>query len=175
MSIALAHLYTGDGKGKTTAAMGLAVRARGCGMRVRVMQFMKQQPTGEQRQLESLGVEFERAFSDCDKFVWDMNDVERAEYTQAQRELFERARTECASGSAQMLILDEALSATYLGAFSQTELCELVRSRRPGLEIVLTGRGAGDELIAVCDYVTEMRMLRHPMDQGIAARRGIEY
>ena len=89
--------------------------------------------------------------------------------------LFERARAECASGSAQMLILDEALSATYLGAFSQNELCELVRSRRPGLEIVLTGRGAGDELIAVCDYVTEMRMLRHPMDQGIAARRGIEY
>ena len=120
-------------------------------------------------------MEFERALTDCDKFVWDMNDVERAEYTQAQRELFERARTECASGSAQMLILDEALSATYLGAFSQNELCELVRSRRPGLEIVLTGRGAGDELIAVCDYVTEMRMLRHPMDQGIAARRGIEY
>lgn len=175
MSIALSHLYTGDGKGKTTAAMGLAVRACGRGMRVRVMQFMKQQPTGEQRQLEALGVQFERASSECSKFVWDMGDAERAAYVQAQRELFERAQAECAQGEAQLLILDEALSATYLGAFSQAELCELVRTRRQGLELVITGRGAGDELMATCDYVTEMRMLRHPMEQGIPARRGIEF
>lgn len=175
MNIALCHLYTGDGKGKTTAAMGLALRARGRGLSVRVMQFMKQQPTGEQRLLESLGVGFERASSDCTRFVWNMSEAERAQYAQSQRELFERARGECARGSVDLLILDEALSATYLGAFSQAELCELVKSRRPGLELVITGRGACDELIAACDYVTEMRALRHPMEQGIAARRGIEY
>lgn len=175
MNISLTHLYTGEGKGKTTAAMGLAVRARGRDMQVRVMQFMKQRPTGEQRMMERLGITFERADSDCEKFVWNMTEQERAEYTRAQRELFERAQQECASGNAHMLILDEALSASRLGAFSQRELCALVRSRRPGLELVITGRGADEELMDACDYVTEMVKRRHPMDEGIAARRGIEF
>ncbi len=166
------QLYTGNGKGKTTAAIGQAVRAVGHGMRVVIIQFMKGRQYGELAvadRLEGLTIEqYGR-----DEFVDPDNpaaaDVELA------RKGWERAREIITDRSIDMLILDEINVAVSFGLIPLGSVREFVLNKPAGLELVLTGRYAPDELIELADTVTEMREIRHHYDRGVEARKGIEY
>lgn len=166
------HIYTGDGKGKTTAAVGLAVRAAGAGMRVLLVQFLKGRETAELAPLRQLGVEIVRS-DDVTKFIPDMTPAEREICRAAQQRCLAAARD--GMETHDMLILDEAFGAAATGMIDAGRLETLVRGKPSRLELVLTGRDAPPELIALADYVSEIRCVRHPYDKGVKARRGIEF
>jgi cob(I)alamin adenosyltransferase len=171
MKHACVQIYTGDGKGKTTAAMGLALRAAGQGLRVKVVQFLKGRDSGEVNALERLGVEVVRV-SAGGKFLWDMDDVEKAALRRDALAVLTVIHGWL--GEADVLVLDEALGALHGGLLTMDEIVSIIR-QRGGTELVLTGRAAPDELVALADLVTEMRPVKHYMDAGIKARKGIEF
>ena len=165
------HVYTGNGKGKTTAALGLAVRAAGAGMRVYIAQFVKGMHYSE---LDSLvrysdHITLKQYGRDC--FI---EQEPTAEDIRAARKGLEEVKGVLASGEYQMVILDEANIATRYNLFSADELLDLVRSRPESVEIVITGRNADPKVIAVADLVTEMKEIKHYHNRGIEARKGIE-
>lgn len=166
----LLHLYYGDGKGKTTAAMGLALRALGSGKRVVVLQFLKGGQSGEIPLLEQLGAKIYRGKAG-QKFVFQMNDAEKAETRALQNANLAAAMAE----PADLLILDEAGSAWELDMADKALLQQAVLQRPAGQECVLTAHAAPQWMLDAADYVTEMKCLRHPYQKGIAARKGIEY
>lgn len=168
----LVHIYTGDGKGKTTAAVGLAVRARGAGLSVLLVQFLKGRETAELGPLASLGVEILRD-EQTRKFLFYMNAAERAECLRRQHAVFEKAAA--LLPRYDLVILDELLGAVAVEAVALGEAARLVRGKPERTELVLTGRDAPDELTGLADYVSEIRAVRHPYEQGVGARRGIEF
>lgn len=170
----LLHLYMGNGKGKTTAAVGLCVRCIGAGKRVFFAQFLKGRPTAELDPLRRLGVEIRRT-DPVLKFVRDMNERERADCEASCRGLFSDARAKMKSGEYGLIVLDEALDAVNLGFVGEEELCAALTERAAQTEAVLTGRSPGAVLLEAADYISEIGCLRHPYQRGIAARRGIEY
>lgn len=165
------QIYTGDGKGKTTAAMGLALRAAGGGLCVKVVQFLKGRDSGELQALDQLGVEVRRV-SAGGKFFWDMDDKDKARLRHDVQDML--AVIHGWLGEADVLILDEALGALHSGALELSEIIYIIDARG-GTEIVLTGRNAPDELVRLADLVTEMRPVKHYMDAGVPARKGIEF
>jgi cob(I)alamin adenosyltransferase len=166
------QIYTGDGKGKTTAAMGLALRAVGQGLCVKIVQFLKGRESGEVTTLEKLGVEIRRV-SAGSKFLWDMDEAEKAALRRDGQAMLEVIHGWL--GEADVLILDEALGALHGGGLlTLDELTDIIE-HRGGTEIVMTGRNAPDELISRADLVTEMRPVKHYMDAGVNARKGIEF
>lgn len=167
----LVHIYTGDGKGKTTAALGLALRACGAGLRVMIVQFLKGRDTGELGPLVRLGIPVVRG--DVRKFIPDMTEDEREECRRQQQACLARAQT--AAPGCDLLVLDEVIGAAASSMIAPEELMRFVREKPPHTELVLTGRDAPAGLIALADYVSEIRCVRHPFDKGVAARRGIEY
>ncbi len=165
------QVYTGHGKGKTTAAMGLAMRAAGQGLAVKIVQFMKGRDTGELAPLQRLGIDVLRA-SRSEKFFHTMTEDEKAALrTNALAVL---RRIEAWLDSIDLLILDEALGALSCGVVKLDELLHIMDARG-GTEVVITGRNAPDEIVKKADLVTEMREVKHYMQRGIAARKGIEY
>ena len=176
MNTGLIHIYTGDGKGKTTAAMGLALRALGRGFRVEIFQFCKSTDSGELHSLSKLdGVRIHRADCHINKFSWQMDEAEKAQWLSAMGALFDRAGRIAAEGGADVLILDELMGAIHSGAITSAQAAQLIARKAPGTELVLTGRAAPESLIALADYVTEMCCIKHPYTQGIGARQGIEF
>ena len=168
----LVHIYFGDGKGKTTAALGLALRALGNGWRVCVCQFLKGAKSGETEALERFeGAVLLRAEGGTGKFLWQMDENERAACLAGQRALLERA----AAVDADLYVLDEAIDAAQVGAFSMETLLKRVEALRARGEVALTGHEAPEALLSRADYITRMQKLRHPYDHGVRARRGIEY
>lgn len=172
----LVHIYTGDGKGKTTAAIGLGIRACGRGLRVLMVQFLKGMPTGEMFSLKALepGFLLYRG-TQTTKFTWEMNREEREQAAAEQQDIFAYARGKAENGDCDLLILDEVLGAASCGLLDKECLIEFVKNKPPELELVLTGREATPELISLADYVSEIRAVRHPADKGINARKGIEF
>ena len=170
MERGLAHLYWGDGKGKTTAAMGLALRALGSGKRVVIVQFLKGGKSGEIPLLEQLGAKIYRGKAG-QKFVFQMNDAEKAATRELQNANLRAAQQE----PADLLILDEAGSAWELDMVDKELLKAVVLERPAEQECVLTAHGAPDWMLETADYSTEMKCHRHPYQKGIAAREGIEY
>ena len=169
----LIHLYCGDGKGKSTAAVGLSIRAAGAGMKVVFCQFFKDGTSSELKVLRSLP---EAEVLVCERHFGrfrNMSEEEKAEAKEAYSALLEAAIAKAAG--AGLLVLDEAVSACNHGILSEERLLAFLRSKPEGLEVVLTGRNPSEALQSAADYVTEMRKLRHPFDWGIAAREGIEY
>lgn len=166
----LVHLYYGDGKGKTTAAMGLALRALGSGKRVAVLQFLKGGQSGEIPLLEQLGAKLYRGKAG-QKFVFQMNDAEKAETRALQNANLAAAMAE----PADLLVLDEAGSAWELDMVDKALLQQAVLQRPVGQECVLTAHAAPQWMLDAADYVTEMKCIRHPYQKGIAARKGVEY
>ena len=166
----LLHLYYGDGKGKTTAAMGLALRALGSGKKVVILQFLKGGQSGEIPLLEQLGAKIYRGKAG-QKFVFQMNDAEKAATRQLQNANLAAAMAE----PADLLILDEAGSAWELDMVDKELLQKVVLERPAGQECVLTAHAAPQWMLNAADYVTEMKCCRHPYQKGIAARKGIEY
>lgn len=167
------HLYTGDGKGKTTAAIGLAVRAAGCGLSVMFSQFMKGNDTGELRSLEKLeNVRILR--SDCNfGFYSSMSDADKRALTEIHNRILDRLLAAAQSRTCQMLVLDEITYPVKWGLLDTEKLRTLLACG--DVELVCTGRDAAQFLRDAADYITEMRCVRHPFDKGVAARRGVEY
>lgn len=175
MEQGLVQLYTGDGKGKTTAAMGLALRAAGRGRAVTVVQFLKAEETGEvliinERlpQIRIIRTARQAAFS------WSLDQAGRDRAAEDVREGIGVAQGIMAAGGCDLLVLDEIVTAAAIGYCRVDDILALIAARPPALELVLTGRGATPELIGAADLVTEMRKVCHPFDRGIGARRGIE-
>ncbi len=171
----LIHLYYGEGKGKTTAAMGLALRAAGCGKRVLIVQFLKGRPSGEVELLQSLpGITLLRG-KELKKFSWEMSEEEKQGALRLDNELMETAFQKARQGECDLLVLDEALGACGCGLLGEEALLAFLRGKPKELEVVLTGRGPGSEMLELADYATEMRKEKHPYDQGVQARRGVEF
>ncbi len=165
------QIYTGDGKGKTTAALGLALRATGHGMRTYVGQFMKGQSYGE---LDALR---DHPHITVEQYG-DVRCIRREEVTpeyiaQARRGL-ERAREALLSGQYDLVVLDEVNVTVWFGLLTVEEVLAFLDERPTHVEVILTGRRAPQELIERADLVTEMREIKHYYQQGVAARKGIE-
>lgn len=170
--LGLVHIYTGNGKGKTTAAFGLAMRAAGRGLNVLIMQFMKPSD-GYGEQIACLNhPNIELVCAGLDHFVSDRPGREDIE---AATDALRRAEVLLATGKYDVAILDESINAVRLGLFDSKELVESLERRPGNIEVVLTGRGMTPELEEYADLVTEMRLVKHPYDRGIDARKGIEY
>ena len=170
MKQGLVHLYCGEGKGKTTAAMGLALRALGHGEAVVIVQFLKGGETGELAGLRKLGAVILRGKAGK-KFAFQMNEAEKAETRALQTENLQKAL----ALPCDLLILDEACAACRLGLVDETVLKKAVLQKPAQREVVLTGREPADWMLAAADYCTEMQCRRHPYEKGIAAREGVEY
>jgi len=169
----LVVLHTGDGKGKTTAALGLALRAVGHGFPVCMVQFIKGKwASGEHRAAELLGDRFE-IHPMGDGFTWDTKD--RAQDMRRVREGWELAMRKVATGRYRMLILDEILYVLSYDYFPLAEVLDFLKNRPPDLHVVLTGRNPPPELIEAADLVTEMVNVKHPYQAGIKAQKGIEF
>jgi cob(I)alamin adenosyltransferase len=165
-------LNTGDGKGKSSSAFGVMGRAWARGWRVGVVQFVKggKWKTGERALADHLGVEWHTL---GDGFTWESADLD--ESAALGRHAWEVARAKLASGDYDLLILDEL---TYVVTFGWVPVADVVAGitgRAPGTNVVVTGRDAAPELVALADTVTEMVKVKHAYDAGISARRGIEY
>ena len=169
----LIHIYCGDGKGKTTASVGLAVRASGCGKKVLFTQFFKNGSSGEILPLRSLP---NITVMHCPKSYGLFSRMTEEEKRQAQEDytaLLQNVLKE--SENKDLLILDEVISACNHGTVPQERLLDFLHNKPEQLEVVLTGRNPSGQLLELADYVTEMKKIKHPFDAGISARRGIEF
>lgn len=176
MKNGLIQVYTGDGKGKTTAAIGLGVRAVGRGYKVAMIQFLKAMETGELKSLEKISDNFKvYRFEETTKFFWEANDEEKDLMRKCERRAFEFAKDLCVNGDVDLLILDEIMLALYNKLLSVDEVCEFLKNKPENMEIILTGRYAPQEILDVADLVTEMKLIKHPFEKGIPAREGIEF
>ena len=169
----LVQVYTGDGKGKTTAALGLALRAAGHGLKVVIVQFMKMPRYGEHRALQYLLPQITVKAFGRPGFI-HRSGVQPEDLDQAHNAL-SFAREIMLKGEVDILILDEINNALYFGLLKEEEVLNFLKERPPQVEVVLTGRNAPSSIIAVADLVTEMRSIKHPYEKGIAARQGIEF
>ena len=173
MQQGLIHIYCGDGKGKTTASLGLALRAAGRGLRVLYVQFFKDGSSSEFALLEGLPrITFLRPARSFG-FYWTLSEEERAEARRFYADHLERAIA--LSADYDLLVLDEAMSACSTGVIDEERLLRFLREKPAGLEVVLTGRNPSEAMCAAADYITEMCKKKHPYDRGIPARAGIEY
>ena len=165
------QVYTGDGKGKTTAALGLAMRAAGAGLKVFILQFVKGMEYSEIKALEKYShhITLKQYGRDC--FIYREPEKEDIE---AAKTGLKEAGDIIASGNYDVVILDEANIATYYNLFSVDELLELIDGKPDHVEIVITGRRADQRIIDRADLVTEMKELKHYYWEGIKARKGIE-
>ena len=175
----LVQIYTGDGKGKTTAAFGLALRAAGQGHKVLIYQFLKPASLdiGERFALQLGAVRIRVESLDV---PWDMSQSLKDEkaVSQMQAAISEVLERIAATGEKRfydLLILDEIVFCLSKGLAKLEDIKNIIDKRDSAVEIVLTGRGATKELMALADLVTEMKNVKHPFDKGISARRGIEF
>ena len=171
--LGLIHIYCGKGKGKTTASVGLSVRAAGAGKRVLFVQFFKNGVSSEVKSLRLLpGVET----LICEKpvnFFMHMDDEQKNEAREIYSQLLEKAIEQ--SENADLLVLDEIISTCNYGIADESRLIDFLKTKREDLEVVLTGREPSENLMACADYITEMTKIKHPYDEGINARQGIEF
>ena len=166
-------LFTGEGKGKTTAALGMALRACGHGMRVLVLQFIKAAITGEVTAAQNLpGCEFVQSGRG---FMPQPDSPHFEEHARAAMAGLERAAQALLSGMYEILILDEICVAVDAGLLTEENVVALLQKRPPGLTVVLTGRGATPRLAALADTVTEMRCVKHALNEGRHAQKGVEF
>ena len=166
-------IFTGDGKGKTTAALGMAMRALGHGLSVKIIQFVKSDPdTGEialMRRLPDLEI-----VQTGRGFVPPQSHPAFADHAAAARTALALSREALASGQYQLVVLDEICTAIHLALISEQNVLELLSHAAQCLIVILTGRGATPGLIALADTVTEMKCIKHGYESGIKAQKGVE-
>jgi cob(I)alamin adenosyltransferase len=169
---ALVIVLTGGGKGKTTAALGVVLRAWGRGMKTVVLQFVKARTSnyGENRAAKKLGIEM---IPLGEGFTWLSEDIEKDKAT--ARECWELARQKIASGQYDIVVLDEMTYPMSYGWIAVEEVIDALRQRPQGLHVIITGRDAPQELIDFADLVTEMREVKHPYRKGLKAQPGIDF
>lgn len=171
----LVLVNTGNGKGKTTAALGMAFRAWGQGMKVLVLQFIKGGwKYGELKAAEKLGPYYEMRQMG-EGFIKGPGDQSLEEHRHAAAEALEAARTEISSGKYDLIVLDEILYAINYGLVALDDALDLIAKKPEPLHLVLTGRDAPPEIIERADLVTEMREIKHHYSRGIPAQKGIEF
>ena len=170
----LIHIYCGEGKGKTTAAVGLAVRHAGFGGKVVLAQFLKDGTSSECRALSKLENVTMLAANPCGKFSFQMTGEENQQCSAAIGRMFAAATGFAVREGATLLVLDEVCAAVSCGFLPESEVLAFLDGKPDELEVVLTGRNPSEALQARADYITEMVKRRHPFDKGIGARKGIE-
>ena len=171
MKKGLVHIYTGPGKGKTTAAIGLAVRAAGAGMRVLIQQFIKGMPYSELKTIRGMR---SVTLRQCGRRCFIRNEPSAKDLECAVAGWKDVVR-DIASRRYDLVILDEVNVAMDLGLVDPREVSELIRAKPARTELVLTGRDCPRELYDQADYVTEMHEVKHPYTRGVKARKGIEH
>ena len=172
----LTHIYFGNGKGKTTAALGLAIRAAGCGKKVVVVHFLKDWNSGELSSLKLIpDVTVFYGKSTGGVFIKDMSDEEKSATKAIQDENLKKAIDLQAKGQCDLMILDEAIDAFQLGMLDAEMFEGLLENKPEPPELVITGHRPDEKLLERADYVTEMVKRKHPFDLGVSARRGVEF
>lgn len=174
MKNGLIHIYCGDGKGKTTAAVGLSVRCAGGGGKVLFFQFMKGNSSGERESLKQLkNIDLIDGYENL-KFVWNMTDSEKAKTAEYYTDKFKEIVKKACDENYDLIIMDEIISAVNCEFVPLDTLTDFLRNKPQSLEVVITGRDPHKELIDIADYVSEIKKIKHPFDKGIKARKLIE-
>ncbi|MFV1969451.1 MAG: cob(I)yrinic acid a,c-diamide adenosyltransferase [Acidimicrobiia bacterium] len=168
----LVIVNTGDGKGKSSSAFGMMLRAVARGWSVIVIQFIKSEKwqTGERKMAEQLGVDW---ITGGDGFTWESDDMEATE--KAAQDAWDRARGAISGGEYDLVILDEATYPVSFGWIRVEDVVSAISDRPEGVNIIITGRDADPALIDIADTVTEMKNVKHAFDAGIAARKGLDF
>ncbi len=167
------QVYTGNGKGKTTAALGLAVRSAGFGLKTYIAQFMKEFPYSEITALKYLDEWITVEQFGGDEFVYKKQPPGEKEVAKVKTGL-NRARENMLSGNFDIIILDEVCVSIYFKLLTVDEILEFIKLKPENVEIVITGRYCPEEIINIADLVTEMKEVKHYYENGVIARRGIE-
>lgn len=170
----LVQIYYGDGKGKTTAAFGLAFRCAGWGRRVVIAQFLKSGASGEVMAAECFPELTVMRTKEIHKFTFQMNEEEKAATARNCQDLFRQATALAVEQQARLLVMDEVIDASR-GFLPMDELCAFLDNRPEGLEVVMTGHSLPQELADRADYITHVRKEKHPYDKGVMARKEIEF
>lgn len=175
MDLGLIHIYCGDGKGKTTAAMGLGMRACGREKKVLLTQFLKDNNTGELISIEKLGENFQVYKGEPVKsFFKFMSEEEQLKTKNEHSKRFKEVTLKAINENVDLLILDEIIASINLNLIDLKEVISFLKSKPKGLEVVLTGRNPKQVLIDIADYVSEIKAIKHPYQKGINSRIGIE-
>ncbi len=172
--LGLVHIYCGDGKGKTTAAVGLTVRAQGFGLKVLFMQFLKDGNSSELKVLKSLDNIEVLGAKPIKKFTFQMTEEELAETKEMSAKQLKEAEEKVMNGDYNLLVLDEALGSIEAGVLDENLVLDFLKKKPEKLEVVITGRIPSDKMVEAADYVSKIEKVKHPYDQGIPARKGIE-
>lgn len=168
--LGLVHVYTGDGKGKTTAALGMCARAVGHGLSALIVQFMKTGGTYGENFLRLPGLTVIPSGHDCLVFSQEITQQDRDKAAEG----LSLARQALVEGRYDIVVLDEVNVAIKFGLLQAEEVAETVRSRHEGVEVVLTGRYAPQQLLDLADYISETRAVRHPYSKGVVSRQGVD-
>lgn len=170
----LVQIFTGEGKGKTSAALGAVLRAAGHGLKISIIFFIKGHSSqGEYKTLAALPNVKVASFG-LRQFIYKNSAINPAEKAEAQAALA-AARKDIVSGDYDLVILDEINVAVYFQLLGVDEVLQLIKDKPPHVELILTGRKAPEKLIEIADLVTEMGKIKHPFDKGVKARKGIEF
>jgi cob(I)alamin adenosyltransferase len=167
------QIYTGNGKGKTTAALGQALRAAGRGLKTFIVQFMKNSPYGEIKILEQMPNWITLEYYGNDSFVFSNKAAGETDIYMAQQALH-RARKAMSSNKYDIVIMDEVCVALFFALLKTQDVLSLLEEKPGNIELILTGRYCPPELIEKADLVTEMQEIKHYYQKGVAARKGIE-
>lgn len=176
MEVGYVQVYTGDGKGKTTAALGQGLRAVGRGLKVVMVQFLKGIESGELEAVKRLDPQFTiMRFAETRKFFWQLTEQEKEQLKEKTQQEIKQLEGLMKEGFCDVLILDEIMAAIHGGLVSVQQVCRLIDHKPRSMEIILTGRDVPREIADRADLITEMRNVKHYMDKGVPARKGIEY
>lgn len=175
MKPGIIELYIGDGKGKTSAAIGTAIRAAGHGYKVIIFQFLKGRESGEQNLLKKIdNIDFIRC-NNSKKFMIEMNSLEKETLKKEVNKYLKMIKKETIANNYDIIIADEILGCLENQLIDENELLDIMNSKSENIEIIFTGRNATKKIIEKSDLVTEMKKIKHPYDKGIIGREGIEY
>jgi len=175
MKKGLIHIYCGDGKGKTSCAIGLSVRVAGAGMKVLIARFLKTDTSSELNALAGIDNIDVLPIGKYLGWSFEMTDEERADAKRVSSELMTLAFKTAINGGYDLLVLDEIIAANKLEFVEEKVLLDYLYGRPSNLEVVMTGREPTENLIKIADYVSVINKEKHPYDKGIFARKGIEF
>ncbi|MHC1750051.1 MAG: cob(I)yrinic acid a,c-diamide adenosyltransferase [Cellulosilyticaceae bacterium] len=176
MEKGLVHVYCGEGKGKTTSAIGLGIRAIGNNLKVIMIQFLKNNNTGECKALAALEPQFKVFHFEKERgFTWTLTEEEKEELKNEIQIAIKFAKKVMDTEECDVLILDEILGAIKAGFLETQDVCTLIEEKSEYVELILTGRYVPDEIQEKADYISRIEPVKHPINKGIMARKGIEY